>query len=215
LPIALVKLPRLTVSSIEFWLENRGVGYSFNCADRGLRGCLLAWRARGIIFLDGTDPIDQIRFTIAHEVAHFLDYVMSLEAAGRQCGDRIGEVIDGVRPPSVAERLSATLAGVDLGVYIKLMERDYLTRDLAGDSIRLENRADAIALALLAPPREVLERLDQSVTGFAQMLANGEDILERTFGLPPAIARKYARKLIGRDGRRDSMAQALREALGS
>jgi hypothetical protein len=214
LPVALVRLPRLTVSSIESWLHSRGVGYSLNCSDRGLRGCLLAWRARGIIFLDGTDPSDQVRFTVAHEVAHFLDYIASLEAAARQCGDRIGEVIDGLRLPSVPERLSATLAGVDLGVYAKLMERDDLTGDLAHDSIRLENRADAIAIALLAPPTDVLGRLDRTLKGFDQRLANGEEVLERGFGLPPVIARKYARKLVRKDGRDDSMAQTLREVLG-
>jgi hypothetical protein len=215
LPIAVVKLPRLTISSIEFWLRDRGVRYSFSYVDRGLRGCLLAWRGRGIIFLDGTDPTDQVRFTVAHEVAHFLDYLDSLDAAARHCGERIGEVIEGARPPSVAERLSATLAGVDLGVYMKLMERDYLTGDLAGDSIRLENRADAIAVALLAPPAEVLGHLDRTLTGFAQRLANCEGVLERAFGLPSTIARRYARKLIRRNGRGDSMAQSLRDALGS
>ena len=215
LPVAVVKLPGLTIFSIEYWLKGRGVRYSFNCANRGLRGCLLASQARGIIFLDGTDPADQIRFTIAHEVAHFLDYLASLQAATSQCGDGIGEVMDGVRSPSVVERLSATLAGIDLGVYIQLMERDYLTGDLTGDSIRLENRADAIAITLLAPPASVHRHLDRTVTGAAQRLANSEDVLQRAFGLPPSIARKYARKLIGDDSRGDSMAQALRDALGA
>jgi hypothetical protein len=214
LPIALVKLPRLTLSSIESWLRGRGIGYSFNSPDRSLRGCLLAWQGRGMIFVDGTDPVDQMRFTIAHEVAHFLDYLVSLETASRQCGNGIGEVIDGVRRPNVTERLSATLAGIDLGVYMRLVERDYLTGDLATGAIRIENRADAIAIALLAPRTEVLARLDRSLTGFAQKLANGTDVLEQAFGLPSPIARKYARKLVGRNGRGDSVAQNLRNALG-
>jgi hypothetical protein len=213
LPIALVKLPRLTLSSIESWLRARSIGYSFNCPDRDLRGCLIAWQGRGIIFIDGSDPIDQVRFTIAHEVAHFLDYLTSLESAARQCGKGIAEVIDGLRQATVEERLSATLAGIDLGLYMKLMERDYLTGDLASDSMKAENRADAIAIALLAPPTEVLARLDRSLTGFPQKLTNGADVLQQSFGLPSVIAHKYARKLIG-NGHGDSMAQALRDALG-
>jgi hypothetical protein len=214
LPIALVKLPTLTLSSIESWLRGRGIGYSFNCPNRSLRGCLLAWQGRGVIFVDGTDPVDQMRFTIAHEVAHFLDYLVSLETAWRQCGNGIGEVIDGARRPNVTERLIATLAGIDLGVYMTLMERDYLTGDLVTGAIRIENRADAIALALLAPQTEVLARLDRSITGFAQKVANGTEVLEQTFGLPSVIARKYARKLIGGNGHGDSMARNLRNALG-
>lgn len=75
LPLTIVKLPRLKLQFIEFWLQQRGVAFHFNCLSRAVRGCLVAFGGEGLIFVDGADPDNERRFTIAHELAHFIaDY---------------------------------------------------------------------------------------------------------------------------------------------
>src|SRR6266498_1663351 len=65
LPIWVVKLPRLRLSAVESWLARRGVNFQFNCRDRALRGCLVARDGEGAMFVDGADPEDEQRFTLA------------------------------------------------------------------------------------------------------------------------------------------------------
>src|SRR5712692_3347921 len=72
LPVVLVKLPHLRLWDIERWLQARGVGYQFNCQSRAVCGCLVAFGGKGMIFVDGSDPDDERRFTLAHEIAHFM-----------------------------------------------------------------------------------------------------------------------------------------------
>src|SRR5687768_14020422 len=75
--LIVIKLPRLTLRDVEDWLRKRSISFSFNCRSRAVRGCLVAFGGRGIIFIDESDPEDEQRFTIAHELAHFLvDYLM-------------------------------------------------------------------------------------------------------------------------------------------
>ena len=72
LPIAVIKMPRLALGSIETWLRSRQIPYSFNCKSRFVRGCLVSYGGKGFVFCDGADPYDEIRFTLAHEVGHLL-----------------------------------------------------------------------------------------------------------------------------------------------
>ena len=64
-----------------------------------------------MIFVDGTDPDSQRRFTIAHEVAHFLYRLpASRQSAIEKYGEQITGVMDGQRHPTVSERVVAVLA---------------------------------------------------------------------------------------------------------
>ena len=72
LPVALIKLPQLKLKDIENWIKKHGLTFTFECDYRFVRGCLIAHAGQGILFIDGTDPIDEQRFTLAHEIAHFL-----------------------------------------------------------------------------------------------------------------------------------------------
>jgi len=75
LPLTLVKLPHLNIRNLRVWLDQFDIPCMFSHLDRDLRACLVAKLGRGIIFLDGSDPDDERRFSLAHEVAHFiLDY---------------------------------------------------------------------------------------------------------------------------------------------
>src|SRR5581483_8908288 len=193
------KLPHLELQGIEGWLTKRGPSFLFNCRSRAVRGCLIAYGGQGLIFIDENDPEDERRFTVAHEIGHFIaDYLLVREDAIAKFGDPITEVFDGRRQPSVAERVHSLLAGAPLGVFTNLMERD----QTAGLELwEIEDRADRIAMALLAPPEEVLLQSDTSLSGFQWRLKAMVNILHEYFGLPAPVASPYAWSLLEDIGR--------------
>jgi hypothetical protein len=197
LPIAIVKLPRLHLQQVEGWLRARGIIYEFGCSDRLVHGCLVAYCGKGMIFVDGTDQDDERRFTLAHEVAHFiLDYLSPRQVAIERLGEAICFVLDGLRPPSIDERVQAWLSHCRLGVYTNLMEREGRVDDLTGTLDSLENNADRVALALLAPPARVMASIDPNMLSYDE---REKDIIRKlvtNFGLPASIAHTYGRALL-------------------
>ena len=96
LPLTLVKLPRLSFPDLRAWLTQRDIPFIFSHSDRCLRACLIAKAGSGIVFLDGSDPDDERRFSLAHEVAHFiLDYLEPRERGIELLGAAGLEVLDG------------------------------------------------------------------------------------------------------------------------
>lgn len=207
LPVALVKLPKLRLHDVESWLQRRRVSFRFNCQSRAVRGCLIAFGGEGLIFVDGADHDDERRFTLAHEIAHFIvDYWQPRERAIKRFGDTVAEVLDGLRPPSVNERLYALLASTSIGVHTDLMERE----DVDAELWEIESRADKIALALLAPPEAVLSEVDLSATKFDQRQAATTIVLRESFGLPASVAKSYGRSLLTAIGKGSSWVENIR-----
>jgi hypothetical protein len=197
LPIALIKLPRLQLLDIDLWLKRHGVGFEFGRESRAVRGCLVAYRGQGLIFLDGTDPANEIRFTIAHEIGHFLvDYWLPRNAAILKFGDQIADVVDGIRPPTISERVQALLGNQVIKVHVNLMERNQGLDNTSSELWQVEDRADRVALGLLAPPEAVWGRFETSANDFAQRLSGLSGCLRTDFGLPIAIAHAYAINLL-------------------
>src|SRR5213594_1213519 len=80
LPLAIVKLPRVTVPVVRRWLQLRRVRAVVPDDRRDLMGCLVAYRGFGVAFISGADSGDEQRLTVAHETAHFLhDYMLPRE----------------------------------------------------------------------------------------------------------------------------------------
>ena len=213
LPLAVLKLPRLCVSDVETWLEKRGIAFQFDCPDRPLRGCLVAYGGRGCVLLDGSDPENERRFSLAHEAAHFLlDYLQPREQAVARLGAAILEVFDGLRAPTVDERVDAVLGHASIGVHTHLMERQPDGVLGCGRIVGAESRADRLALELLAPAGEVERRVARSrgPSGFWEEANLAVEVLTGDFGLPTAVAWPYA-KLIMRSWRGG---QSFREWLG-
>lgn len=207
LPVALVKLPRLRLRDVESWLQRRRISFQFNCQSRVVRGCLIAFGGQGLIFVDGADPDDERRFTLAHEIAHFIvDYWQPRERAIRRFGDAITEVLDGLRQPSVNERLYALLVSTPVGLHTNWMERDEADAKVWD----IEGRADRIALALLAPSDSVLSVADVSAPTFDQRQTAIVSILCQEFGLPTSVARSYGRSLLTAVGKGPSWIEAIR-----
>jgi hypothetical protein len=195
LPLAIMDLPRLRLAAVDAWLAERGYGCRLAVADRPLRACLVAYRGCNVVFLDGADSPAEQRYSLAHEVAHFLvDYWRPRERAVARLGPAVLAVLDGRRPPTLTERIDATLASVSLGAQVHLMDR---TPDGYAPSTRedaAERHADLLALELLAP-RAAVEAALAAECGGRQPGAGvrrAADLLVDRFGLPPAVAAAYA-----------------------
>lgn len=196
-PVSIVLLSNLSITTIERWLAVRHVPYRFLCQNRALCGCLVAVRGYGVIFVDISDPLPERRFTIAHEVAHFL---LDYDAPRRRALDLFGEVIrsaiDGERELTPTERIDAVLSTTPLGVFFNLMARNAQGSIDQGSILRAENRADRLALELLAPANEVLARLPNTNLQQFERARLITDLLIKEYGLPQTVARSYTVALL-------------------
>ena len=212
LPLTIIRLPRLRITDVRKWLAHRGARIQLQCNDRELRGCLVAHAGEGLIFADGTDCPQELRFTIAHEIAHFLvDYLQPRAVALDTFGSSMREVVDGIRVPTAPERLQALFAARAIHVHINLMERD-TQGDTSSYVLTTENRADRVGLALLAPPEIVLSGLTPTAHSFAERHEAVTSELSHRYGLPVWLARTYGRALLDELGRGPSWVEAIRKS---
>jgi hypothetical protein len=190
LPLAIISLPQLRLTHVRAWLEQNHIGCPGTAADRNLHACLVAWRGGGFVFLDGADPEDEQRLSLAHELAHFLrHYWHPRQQAVRKFGEGICEVLDGSRPPTTAERVHALLGSVPIGFHLHLLDRDPEGTVSDGTVRTAEREADRLAYELLAPAGEVLKRAGSH--GEATLA----DRLRTEFGLPTEHAQRYCELL--------------------
>jgi hypothetical protein len=202
-----VLLPRLRVAGIDAWLRRQSITCGASVRDRPLRACLVARYGQGVVFVDGTDPADEQRFSLAHEVAHFLrDYWQPRALAVERLGPEIFAVLDGERPPRPAERAHALLASVPLGYHVHYMER---TEDghASAEIDRAEHDADRLAFELLAPADAVLEAA--GVAPADEQRGAVTRLLHDTYGLPSAPAAQYAALLAPAPPRADPFLRRL------
>lgn len=206
-PLSVVALPALDLCQIERWFHQRNVPYRFLCHNRALCGCIIAVRGHGLLFIDANDPAAEQRFTVAHEVAHFLlDYLEPRRAAIAALGESIRPVLDGERPPTTDERIHAVLGQVRLGIYYNLMPRDAQGDIDQGYILRAEDRADRLALELLAPAEAVLAAAAPLPHPRFERAHRLFTVLCDQFGLPPAVARTYSATL-ARQTTRESLTE--------
>ncbi|HZZ81445.1 MAG TPA: ImmA/IrrE family metallo-endopeptidase [Gemmataceae bacterium] len=192
LELAVFPVANLTVHQIRARLERcniecRGLG-----GDRRLRAALVARGGHGFAFLDACDPADEQRFSLAHELAHFLrDYWRPREQVRQRLGETALDVFDGIRPASHAERVQSLLGFAPIAFHVLLFERD-ADGAISDDGIlSAENDADRLAYELLAPATEV-----SAAVGNARSSDAIEHVLVEKFGLPGLQARRYSALLL-------------------
>jgi len=195
LPITLEGLPRLTCGMVRDQLDAMGRAHGgLARTNRRLHGCLVAQAGKGLLFYDSQDAAHQQRFTLAHEVAHFvLDHQLPRRHALRAFGQDILPVLSGKREPTPDESLYLMLERIPFGVQVRLMERDASGNLCTGRAKDMEQRADRLAFELLAPAREVLPLVRHSCR------QEVEAELVSRFGLPQKEARSYARFLLAHE----------------
>jgi hypothetical protein len=194
LPIFVVRLPRLSIRAAQDYLRQRQLPVRLAKQDRPLHGCVVAVRGKGVILVDGSDGANEVRFTLAHEVAHFLlDYQIPRQQAVVYLGERITQVLDGSRPATRAERIDGILARAPIELYMHFMYRDegsiYTNR-----IVRAETRADLLAFELLAPETHVWRTSQKAFTErtYRERTTILRRLLSRRFGLPDDPAQKYS-----------------------
>ena len=186
-PLAVVALPNLDARRARGWLAERGVRLDDGDAGRPLRGLLLAARGVGIVFFDGRlEPADR-RFTVAHELGHFLlDYLEPRERVLREAPSLL-EVVDGWRPPTRAERAQAVLARVPIGLHAHLLDRD-VHGAAVPDVEAAEDAASQFALEVLAPWSAMVDAaramMGDRRSPYGELLAEVTARLAEQFALP-------------------------------
>jgi hypothetical protein len=184
-------LPELTITVALNWLTRCGIVCELPGHDRLLRACLVARWGHGFAILDNDQSDDELRFSLAHELAHFLkDYWFLRMEVQRRLGAPALEVMDGLRPPTLDERLHALLRGVSLGFHVHLMERNKDGKITSAITVESEKDANRLAYELLAPADHVftsgVPKNDRVLT----------EKLRGVYGFPRLQASQYARLLV-------------------
>jgi len=151
---------------------------------------LVARKGHGVALIDGSDGDADQRFSIAHELAHFLrDYWSLRRRMLKRLGAEAHQVLDGERSPTAQERLHALLRDVPLGFHLHLMERDGDGNALTSSVADAERAADRLAYELLAPVEHVFG--DKPISKEALVRK-----LREFYGLPGIQASHYAGVLL-------------------
>lgn len=190
LRLTLVPIPQLTTRKMCEWLASKGKPQGrTEVNDAPRHGCLMARAGGGIIFCDSLDDENERRFTVAHEVSHFvLDHLLPRRRAVRQWGPDILPVLDGKRVPTTQDRFFSVLEQIPIGVQTRLMDRNEGII-CWGSTMEAEQCADYLSFELLAPMEKILPLMRQ---GSNHDVAN---MLVSNFGFPPAEAMAYVRRL--------------------
>jgi hypothetical protein len=193
LPLAIVKLPRLWISDVNSWLASRKLPVSNGNDSRDLHACLVAGGGKGYVLLNGSDEEDDLAYSLAHEASHFmLDYWQPRVRAIAKLGPTIIPVLDGTRRATPVERGQALLADVRLGIKLHLLRRGdfgiFGLQDIEGP----EERADRLALELLAPEAAVRKSIHRTFRPLKPSPGQVCTLLQQEFGLPAAVAVAYS-----------------------
>lgn len=209
-----VAIEALDIAKARGWAQRYAIPIGFPTRNRPLCGCLLANARAGVILIDATDPPDEQRYTIAHESSHFLlECWRPLRQAEEAFGKAIIDVLEGRRLPTLDERLEAMLNDLPLRLVGHLMERPETGLPTVS-VLDAEDRADRLALELLAPLQRLVELMRQSEAprGYRSRLSYLEGVLCDVYGVPadPAMAySKYILKTLGEPTFRDWLADDL------
>lgn len=187
-------LARLSVQRVSAWLCDQGVASLAGEREHALRACLFARSGCGFIFLDADDDEVEQRFSLAHELAHFLrHYREPRRRAAAKFGRHILDVFDGIRAPTPTERLHALLRNVRVAEHVHLLARDERRRIASPAIASAELDADLLGCELLAPAEAVLQQTRRRTAQASRLEA--EQQLATMFGLPPSMATWYADRL--------------------
>lgn len=211
LPLRLITLPELDFEKVKVWLSERNVPFENHYGKRGLHGLILVHRGAGFIFINGTDNENERRFTVTHEACHYIvDYKLPRDKAHNKFGASIDSVLDGDRSPTDSERLNSILTSTPISGFLHILEKTGQSKNTY--SIwSAENRADHLALELLAPAKMIMS--DSRIAhlaqqSFLQRKLAIKVILEEEFLLPETVSEDYASRLAA--SRKTSLIEKLR-----
>ena len=190
----------LTTHAAVFHVRRAGISCAISHDESRLHGCVVVGRRGAVILVEKNDDEAQKRFTIAHEVAH---YILEVRRHRERAADRMGrdfsDVLYGSREATPTERIDAWLSDVRSDKILHLMDRAPGGGYGCARTMDAECVADELALEILAPRSDVKEALSSlGRMGFAESLSAARRIAERRYGLPGAIAGVYASRAVRR-----------------
>ena len=177
--------------------------------NRPLHGCIAFGPQGATIIVEREDAEDERRFTIAHEVSHYILEVRRhhRRAEWRMGGDYVG-VLYGSREATPTERIDAWLNNVQSAPTTHFMDRTSTGGYGCGRTLEAECAADRLAIEILAPRAELASAVSaHRKLPFRALLDKAQRIAERRFGLPAAVAEPYATRLVWRLTRGPSTAE--------
>ncbi len=198
LPIDIISLSDLSLGKIENWLAQRRISVNIGLNDRFLHGFILVSRGSGFIFINGTDSEEERRYSIAHEVSHFLlDYRLPRDNAVKKLGPSILEVIDGYREATMDERIDGALFALVTKPYVHLLEKVGDGSFNSWEIQKSENDADDLAVELLAPYNEIATtiRPAKKRLSFSSVKDQCYRLLRYKYMIPNSVAEIYSTRL--------------------
>ena len=204
LPVVFVEVRGLTVSSAMAELSSRNVPVPRKTdRDWELRGLMAAFRGWGYLLVDSRDPEDERRWAMAHELGHFLlEYHDPWEQVHRRLGSEAAKALDhpqGLRRLEARRRLAAILDGLPMRLDFSLMRRDPQGGYSCQFTAEAEHCADVLAWELLAPARELKERVSEFLDGpTARLKRELMTVAVNTYKVPLWAARPHVERLVRR-----------------
>jgi len=190
LSVKVVALRQLTPQAVRDWLVRRNIHRPVLGDASDFHGCMVAEAGHGFLFVDSSEGNAEQRFTIAHELSHFiLDQWRPRQRALQVFGGQILPVLDGLREPTPDEAMTAIFEKLSLGPSVDLMARDASGHYANRAVMDSEWRADLLALELLAPAKLVVPL----VMDLPAEEATG--LLFFRYGLPREKADTYVQEL--------------------
>lgn len=200
LAIGIRPITGLTTSTAVGHLESIGIECAGDVNEHELHGCIAVGPRGAMILVEMRDDEAQRRFTIAHEVSH---YILEVHRHHKRAAQRMGrdyvDILYGSREAAPTERIDAWLNNVRSSAITHFMDRDPSGRYGCGETLEAECVADRLALETLAPRAEMVRvASDCGKMPFRDLVDATRRIAEQRFGLPGAVAAPYAGRIAWR-----------------
>ena len=200
LEVGICPIDGLTPVTAADYLRRVGIECADGVDERELDGCIAVGPHGAMILVEMRDHDAHRRFTIAHEVSHYiLDVHSHRHRAERRMGRDYVGTLYGSREVTPTERIDAWLNNVRTSAITHFMDRAPNGRYGCENTLESECSADRLAIEILAPCAEMVTvASDCGKLPFRDLVDAVRRIAEQRFGLPDAVAAPYASRIVWR-----------------